>query len=407
MVGKIEEFTGLQGNPRTASSYRSAIRRYLDFIYGPQRKGRQVTDEDTERYEALAEKYLSGENNYQVDIQRFAASLNAAKAPPKSAQVLFSVVKEFFKVNGIAITEDVWKMTKRRGPKGRMARTREATFNRELIQRIIPYMEVQTRALFLTLLSSGMRVGETLKLTMEDIHLDEEPVRITLPGDVTKSGDPRTTFISREAAASVRSWLDIRDKWLKASKNRNAGLLAYHKKEHMVKVIEGDDRIFPAHSSTILESFTRSLKKAGVDEIDPKTNRRRVHMHQCRKFFRTVMAQRMPVDVVELLMGHNGYLSDAYVRYTDDEIRQYYLQAEGAVCVGISDDVAEAIVGEQMGRQLNALQEENTALRDELNQVQRQIALMGAMQADVAAHPEVLQALIDARIRAMKGSGDL
>jgi integrase len=366
-----------------------------------------VTREEARQYEDLAEKYMTGEHNYTVDIQRFAASLNAMKSPPKSAQFWLSVVREFLKVQGIVISDDLWKMTKRRGPKGRLARTREATFNRDLIQRIIPYMEVQTRAVFLTMLSSGMRVGEPLKLTLEDIHLDEEPVRITLPGDVTKNGDPRTTFISREAAAAVRSWLEIRDRWMKASQNRNAGLLAFHKKEHLAKVIEGDDRLFPLHSSTILESFTRSLKKAGVDEIDPKTNRRRVHMHQCRKFFRTVMAQRMPVDVVELLMGHNGYLSDAYVRYTDDEIRQYYLQAEGAVCVGISDDVAEAIVGEQMGRQLNALQEENTALRDELNQVQRQIALMGAMQADVAAHPEVLQALIDARIRAMKGSGDL
>lgn len=407
MQGRIDEFVGLQGNPGTASSYRSAVRRYLDFIYGPQRKGRMVTREEARQYEDLAEKYMTGEHNYTVDIQRFAASLNAMKSPPKSAQFWLSVVREFLKVQGIVISDDLWKMTKRRGPKGRLARTREATFNRDLIQRIIPYMEVQTRAVFLTMLSSGMRVGETLKLTLEDIHLDEEPVRIALPGDVTKNGDPRTTFISREAAAAVRSWLEIRDRWMKASQNRNAGLLAFHKKEHLAKVIEGDDRLFPLHSSTILESFTRSLKKAGVDEIDPKTNRRRVHMHQCRKFFRTVMAQRMPVDVVELLMGHNGYLSDAYVRYTDDEIRQYYLQAEGAVCVGISDDVAEAIVGEQMGRQLNALQEENTALRDELNQVQRQIALMGAMQADVAAHPEVLQALIDARIRAMKGSGDL
>ena len=116
------------------------------------------------------------------------------------------------------------------------------------------------------------------------------------------------------------------------------------------------------------------------------------------------MAQRMPVDAVELLLGHNGYLTDAYVRYTVDELQQFYQQAEGAVCVGVSDDVAEAIIGEQMGRQLTALQEENTSLRDELNQVQRQIALMNAMQADVAANPEALQALIDARIRAMQGS---
>lgn len=407
MPDRISEFAGLQGNPNTRSSYQSAVRRYLDFIYGPVRKGRMVTQEEARQYEDLAEKYVTGQNNHAVDVQRFAASLNAAKSPPKSAQFWLSVVREFLKFNGIAITDDTWKMTKHRGPKGRMARTRGAIFSREQIQKIVPYLPVQTRAVFLTMVSSGMRVGETLKLTIEDVHLDEEPVRISLPGDITKNGDPRTTFMSREAAAAVRAWLDVRDKWLQSSTNRNNGLLAYHKKEHVKKIIEGDDRIFPVSDSTIQQSFTHALQKAGVDEIDPKTNRRRIHMHQCRKFFRTIMAQRMPVDAVELLLGHNGYLTDAYVRYTVDELQQFYQQAEGAVCVGVSDDVAEAIIGEQMGRQLDALKEENTALRDELNQVQRQIALMNAMQADVAAHPEALQDLIDARIRAAKGSGDL
>jgi integrase len=407
MPDRIRDFVGLQGNPNTGSSYQSAVRRYLDFIYGPVRAGKLATREEARRYETLAADYFTEPHNHIVDIQRFAASLNAARAPPKSAQFWLSVVREFLKFNGIVITDDTWKTTKRRGPKGRMARTREATFNRDLIQKILPYMQVQTRAVFLTMISSGMRIGETLKLTQDDIHLDEEPVRITLPGDITKNGDPRTTFISREAARAVCAWLDVRDHWLQSSTNRNTGLLTYHKKEHLKKIIAGDDRIFPVSGSTIQQSFTLTLKKAGVDDLDPKTHRRRVHMHQCRKFFRTVMAQRMPVDAVELLLGHNGYLSDAYVRYTEDELRQYYLQAEGAVCVGLADDVAEMIVGEQMGRQLTALQEENTSLRDELNQIQRQIALMNAMQADVAANPEALQALIDARITAMKGAGGL
>lgn len=82
------------------------------------------------------------------------------------------------------------------------------------------------------------------------------------------------------------------------------------------------------------------------------------------------MAQRIPVDVVELLLGHNGYLADSYVRYSIDELRQYYLQAEGAVCGGVADGVAEAIVGED----LNALREENEALRAELSQIRQEIA---------------------------------
>lgn len=388
--GRIAEFSGLQGNVNTASGYRSAIRRYLDFVYEPVRKGRIVTAAEAQRYEELAEDYFATPHNYSVDLQRFAASLNAAKSPPKSAQFWLAVVKEFFRFNGAEVDPDAWKMTKRRAPKGRMARTREAAFSRETIQKILPYLPAQTRAVFLTMISSGMRIGETVKLALDDIHLDEEPVRITIPGDITKSGDPRTVFISREAAAAVRVWLDVREKWLRSSVNRNNGLLKHHKKEHMKKIIEDDDRIFPVHEATIQESFARALQKAGLDEIDPKTNRRRIHLHQCRKFFRTTMAQRIPVDVVELLLGHNGYLSDAYVRYTEDELRQYYLQAEGAVCVGVADDVAAVVVGGH----LDALREENAALRGELSSIKSEIGQLKEIEERSKLVPEVFAAMV-------------
>jgi prefoldin subunit 5 len=59
--------------------------------------------------------------------------------------------------------------------------------------------------------------------------------------------------------------------------------------------------------------------------------------------------------------------------------------------------VAAAIVGSH----LDALKEENITLRAELTQIQRQIATMNAMQADVSATPEALQQLVDERIKAL------
>ena len=399
--GRIIDFVSLQGNPGTQSAYRGAIRRYLDFVYGAVRKGHHATQEEGRRYEELAEDYFTGGYNHAVDLQRFAASLNAAKTPPKTAQFWLIVAREFFKFNGVIIDDDLWKMTKRRGPKGRRARTREATFNKDLIQKILPFMPLQVRAVFLTMVSSGTRIGETLDLTMADIHLDEEPVRIEIPGDITKSGDPRTTFISREAAAAIRAWFGVRDEWIRSSANRNKGLLRYHGQEARPRSGEEAHLIFPARATTIQASFWGALEKAGVDDRDPKTNRRQIHLHQCRKYFRTAAAQRIPVDAVELMMGHEGYLSDAYVRYSLDELRQYYVQAEPVLCVGVSDDLAGVIVGGQ----LDALREENVTLRVELNQIQRQISMMNALQADINANPEALQRLVDERIKALMGEG--
>ncbi|PKL57402.1 MAG: hypothetical protein CVV35_00300 [Methanomicrobiales archaeon HGW-Methanomicrobiales-6] len=56
---------------------------------------------------------------------------------------------------------------------------------------------------------------------------------------------------------------------------------------------------------------------------------------------------------------------------------------------------------------LTRLERENQALRGELAGIQRQITMMNAMQADVGATPEALQRLVDARIRAMKSSGEI
>ncbi|MDK2973883.1 MAG: hypothetical protein PWP08_254 [Methanofollis sp.] len=60
MQGRIDECAGLQGKPGTQSSSRSAVRRCPDFICGPQRKGRMVTQDKARRYEDLAGEYVTG-----------------------------------------------------------------------------------------------------------------------------------------------------------------------------------------------------------------------------------------------------------------------------------------------------------------------------------------------------------
>jgi integrase len=51
-------------------------------------------------------------------------------------------------------------------------------------------------------------------------------------------------------------------------------------------------------------------------------------IHGLRKFFRSQLALSCPVDIVEALMGHEGYLTDAYRRYSRKQMAEYYLKAE-------------------------------------------------------------------------------
>ncbi|MEM2027605.1 MAG: site-specific integrase [Candidatus Bathyarchaeia archaeon] len=78
--------------------------------------------------------------------------------------------------------------------------------NAELRQ-ILNHMDAKGRSLFLVLASSGMRIGEALKLMVEDVDLASEPPRINIRGEYTKTGNPRIAFISSEAKETIQEWL--------------------------------------------------------------------------------------------------------------------------------------------------------------------------------------------------------
>jgi len=52
------------------------------------------------------------------------------------------------------------------------------------------------------------------------------------------------------------------------------------------------------------------LEKSKFGEKDKTTNRHKLHPHVLRKFFRTRMGTVIKVDIVEALMGHEGYLTE-------------------------------------------------------------------------------------------------
>jgi integrase len=62
--------------------------------------------------------------------------------------------------------------------------------------------------------------------------------------------------------------------------------------------------------------------------------KREDHPHTLRKFFRTRLgAVSIPIDVVEALMGHEGYLTEVYRRYSIEDLRKFCLKGESALLV--------------------------------------------------------------------------
>ncbi|MGI0010108.1 MAG: tyrosine-type recombinase/integrase, partial [Nitrosopumilaceae archaeon] len=176
----------------------------------------------------------------------------------------------------------------------------------EEVQKILEYTNGKKKGLYLSLLSSGMRIGEAVQLRKKDFDLSKERIKIRIPAKMTKTRTGRTTFISKEAAAFVRIKL---------------------------RTLNDEDLVFG--SSEIVENarmneivtFERILQKAGLNQKYEGINRRKITLHSFRAYFFTKAARTHDENYAHKLTGHGGYLPQ-YDRLTDDEKLDLYIQLE-------------------------------------------------------------------------------
>ena len=94
-----------------------------------------------------------------------------------------------------------------------------------------------------------------------------------------------------------------------------------------------------------------------------------------RKFFRTKLGSVILVDVVEALMGHEGYLTEVYRRYSMDDLAKFYKQGEHALLVFTESGEISRLRQEieeknkQLQTLVNGLTAENMELKNRFNQL--------------------------------------
>lgn len=307
---RIENFLKLYSSKHTARAYKQALTKYFNTVYGENEAG----------LEQHADKYFLEEptRNYREDIETFYVSIK--NRPPKSVRLMISAVRTFLIENDVELPEKFWRRLRKR-IKGNRALTIDKVPSNLELRKILMHMPIQGKALFSSLSSSGMRIGECLQLTLKDVEFNSQPVKINLRGEYTKSGSPRIAFINGEAKAFLEEWLKVRSQYLKAAT----------RKSHLYKKSVEDPRLFPFESVTAYVIWKGAVKKVGLLEKDQQTNRYTLHPHVLRKFFRTRMATLIPVDVTEALMGHEGYLTEVYRRYSQEDLAKFYLKGESSL----------------------------------------------------------------------------
>ncbi len=375
-MAKIADFIAQYPNNQTRMAYASAIYGFLCFVYNI-KKDKKVTPKYREKYELLADRYLSEERNHSHDLVLYAAHFG--KNPAKTTRCYVSTISEFMVYHDIQISEKDTRSLKNKMPKGGAA-TVEREFDTENLRALIHHFDLMMKALILLLASSGIRIGEALQLVLEDIDISGDIGHITIRAEVAKNRQQRYTFCSKEAMEALNEWMKVREKYLRESLNRGKGL--------GISKDPADPRIFPVSGSVVREKWDNAIRAAGLHSRDRVTNRLQVHPHMLRKFFSSQLRIMVPVDIVEGLIGHTGYLSDSYRRYTKKQVEEFYRKGEPYVTLSIPEDIRdfqnrfdqkmqahteiiETLVREnmQLKKDMAELKSRTEILTDQLNQV--------------------------------------
>ncbi|MCX6692864.1 MAG: hypothetical protein NTW33_12685, partial [Methanoregula sp.] len=70
-MARIEQFLKQYSRSSTRSSYYSSVVAFLSFIYGFNREGKRITDDEKKTIENLSDRYFVEDRDYEQDLISF------------------------------------------------------------------------------------------------------------------------------------------------------------------------------------------------------------------------------------------------------------------------------------------------------------------------------------------------
>ena len=149
------------------------------------------------------------------------------------------------------------------------------------------------------ILDTGMRLGECLQVTTEDIDMDDRT--ILLPAENTKGRRTRYVFFSVKTAKCLQRWLRYKDRY-------TSGKLLFSKKSGLLLEIHSFE-----------SGFRKYLGRAGIDKA--------YSPHALRNnFAKRCLMNGMDIYTLSRILGHSSVsvTENAYLDLTDRDLRHRY-----------------------------------------------------------------------------------
>ena len=403
-IDPVSKFLRNLKTEHTRKNYVGGLKKFFAYLEYPDAPIKRPRDEwsrnDDEMigaWDALGAEYLTlirnGERSAADDLVDFIGQMNREGFAPSTVHSSRAAVAGFFEANGIELSRLEDKVIRKRLPKaGTVAKERAVTM--EILRQFLPYMRTPYQAVAYVMLATGGRADEVLQLRDQDVDLDATPARVEFRRETTKTKKARFSFLTPEAVGAVRVWLQVRDEYLETARARvkclHAAGFGGEKKD--------SDRLFPFAETAFLKNWRNALRKADLYERCEETGRSTIHPHGLRKYFRTYFGAAAGVDVAEVLMGHQGYLTGAYVRLSEKDLAAAY--EANAYVLTVSQGAGGDLV-----RKMADLEARNEALERQLREVRVSVDERNSANEQIWSDPRFRTELEDAVRRMQVGAG--
>lgn len=226
---------------------------------------------------------------------------------PRTVQRYMEGVKKFLRYCGVEISNEKFELKVDMPVADEIP---DIALDRGTIRRLLlSSMPLWVRVGIAIMKDAGTRIGETLQIRISDLHLDEEPARISIRKETTKATRHgrmgREVFVTSESVELIRGLIQA----------ENLG---------------GDAKLLNRSDVDQPRLFRKNLiahsTKLGLGKKIQGHKYHEIHPHIFRKFFFTNAVQAMGETATHAMMGHQFYLKTYYRRSLED-IRKDYQKA--------------------------------------------------------------------------------
>jgi len=292
--------------------------------------------------DGMIKEILSLDEEKRIDntcdvCQTWVNNLHQNKKSPQTIRNYFSFLKLYLHYRKIRLTtEDI----KQSIDFPVQIRDEKYPLTDNIIMDILGAASYAKKGLYLSLLSSGMRIGEAIQIRKKDLFVDLGHIMIRIPAKITKTKQGRTTYLSKEASKFIISKI----------KTMNDDDLVWGTSENTQSALSADEKAFRDY-----------LKKIGFSE-KYDSGRLKISLHSFRSFFFTKATRCHDENYAHKMTGHGGYLIQ-YDRLTDEEKLEMYIELEPDLLIYDQSKNEEKIY---------KLKEANTKLADQYEELKSQ-----------------------------------